>query len=138
MDNETILKEFIETVWNEKNFDSVSKFVHPAYTIHLDPGDPWEGKTLDQEEYKQRLKYSFDSFPDMNFAIQTAISDGDYVVIIWILTGTNSGEIQGFPATNRSVKTNGATIYRFIDGKVGGHYQVFDKITVMKQLGFID
>lgn len=48
MDNETILRDFIDQVWNKKDIDSVERFVNPEYTIYIDTGDPWEGKTLTQ------------------------------------------------------------------------------------------
>lgn len=137
MDNESILRDFIQSVWNEKDVDRIAEFVHPAYTIHLDTGDPWEGKTLDHKEFAVRLNYSFHSFPDIHFAIGTAVADGDYVAITWIMTGTNHGTIGDIPATNKSIRTTGATIYYFRDGKVSGHSQVFDRTTVMKQLGFL-
>ena len=136
MKNEMILREFIQKVWNEKDFNSVADFVDDFYTIHLDSGDPWEGKTLNHEEFKIRLHFSFDSFPDMHFAIQTAIADGNYVAITWLLTGTNLGKIGAFPATGKSIKTFGTTIYYFSNGKLCGHSQVFDRSAVIKQLGF--
>jgi steroid delta-isomerase-like uncharacterized protein len=137
MNNEMVLRNFLQKVWNEKDVDSVDQFVHSSYTIHIDTGDPWEGKTIDLEEFKVRLHYSFDSFPDINFEIQSAIADGNYVAINWIMTGTNHGKIGGFPPTGKSIRTQGATIYHFENGKVCGHSQVFDRTTVMKQLGFM-
>jgi steroid delta-isomerase-like uncharacterized protein len=137
MNNEIILKEFIERVWNGKDLSSVFAYVNDEYTIYIDTGDPWEGKTLNLEQYKERLNYSFNSFPDMHFDIQTSIADGDYVAITWILTGTNLGKIEKFPPTNKKIKTRGATIYHFKNGKVVGHSQVFDRTTVMKQLGYL-
>jgi predicted ester cyclase len=136
MKNELILRDFIQKVWNEKDFDSISNFVHPEYTIHLDSGDPWEGKILNHEEYKVRLNYSFNSFPDINFSIQSAVSDGNYVAITWIMTGTNLGKIGDISPTKKSINTFGSTIYYFNNGKVNGHSQVFDRTKVMKQLGF--
>lgn len=137
MNNEAILRDFLQKVWNEKDLNSVDQFVHTSYSIHIDTGDPWEGKTLDLEDFKVRLKYSFDSFPDINFDIQSAISDGNYVAITWIMTGTNLGKIGGFVPTGKTICTKGVTIYHFQNGKVCGHSQVFDRTTVMKQLGFI-
>ncbi|MGE5109116.1 MAG: ester cyclase [Sphingobacteriales bacterium] len=136
MNNESILKEFMQRVWNEKDFASVAKYVDESYTIYHDTGDPWEGKTLNNEEYKTRLNYSFNSFPDMHFAIQSAVADGDFVGITWIMTGTNLGKIGEIPATGKPINTHGITIYHFHNGKVCGHTQVFDRTTVMKQLGF--
>jgi steroid delta-isomerase-like uncharacterized protein len=137
MNKEAILRAFIEEVWNEKRKDLVVTYVHDAYTIHLDTGDHWEGKTLDHKAYKERLDFSFDSFPDMNFEIKSAIEEENHVAITWILTGTNLGKIGDFPPTNKKINTPGMTIYYFNDDLISGHAQVFDRITVMKQLGFI-
>ena len=122
-------------VWNEQGYDKVERYVHPAYTVHLDAADPWEGKTLDHAEFKERLKFSFNSFSDMHFEITSAIPEDNHVAITWILTGTNLGSIGGYPATGKSIKTNGMTIYQFMDGLISGHTQVFDRVTVMRQLG---
>lgn len=127
----------MQKVWNEKDISSIAEFVHDEYTIHIDTGDPWEGKTLNHAEFETRLNYSFSSFPDIHFAIQQSISDGDYVAITWIMTGTNLGTIGDFPPTNKTISTKGTTIYHFKNGKVCGHSQVFDRTTVMRQLGFL-
>lgn len=137
MNNQEILRNFMKKVWNEQDFHSIKEFVNEAYTIHIDTGDPWEGKTLDHTGFEVRLHHSFDSFPDIQFTILSAVSDGDYVAITWNMTGTNLGMIGGFPPTNKSINTFGSTIYHFKNGKVSGHSQVFDRTIVMKQLGFI-
>jgi steroid delta-isomerase-like uncharacterized protein len=137
MSNETILRVFMQKVWNEKRVASIPEFVHPEYTIHIDSGDAWEGKTLNNDEFKARLNDSFGPFPDIHFEILTAIADGDHVAITWIMTGTNLGHIGTFPPTGKAIKTPGVTIYHFSNGKICGHSQVFDRTTVMRQLGFI-
>lgn len=123
-------------VWNNQRKDLVEKFVYKEYFIRLDAGDPWEGKTFGHGEFKKRLDYSFDSFPDMNFEITSLIEEQDHVAINWILTGTNSGPIQNFPPTHNKINANGMTIYHFTDNLISGHTQVFDRMTVMRQLGF--
>jgi steroid delta-isomerase-like uncharacterized protein len=135
MNNETLLKSFIEEVWNNKNFDAVEQYVDDEYTVSIDTDDPWEGMVLNNQEYKKRLHYSFDSFPDMHFDIQSAIEDGDFVAITWVLTGTNLGKIGELPPTGKKIKANGVTVYQINNGKVAGHSQVFDRNTVAKQLG---
>ena len=127
----------MQKVWNEKDPCSIAAFVDPEYTIHIDTGDPWEGKTLNHKDFETRLHHSFNSFPDIHFAIQNAISDGDYVAITWMMTGTNLGNIGDIPPTNKSIKTFGATIYNFKNDKVCGHSQVFDRTSVKRQLGFL-
>lgn len=136
MKNEALLREFIQKVWNEKDFDRIIDYVAPAYTIYKDPSDPWEGRTLNFEEFAMRLEYTYDSFPDIYFEIKTAIPFENDVAITWIMTGTNSGKIGSFLPTGKSIQTTGRTVYHFRNGKVAGHSQVFDRTTVMKQLGF--
>lgn len=137
MNNEKILKEFMQKVWNEKDFDSISQYVASEYTVYLDTADPWEGKTLNHSEFRTRLNYSFNSFPDINFDIKMAISDGNFVAIMWVMTGTNTGKIGDYSPTNKKIQADGFTIYHFNDGKVCGHTQVYDRTTIMKQLGFL-
>lgn len=137
MTKEAFLRGFMDEIWNKKDLDKVEKYVHPAYTVHLDTTDPWEGETLSHFEFKKRLRFSFDSFPNMNFEITSAIPEDNHVAITWVLTGTNLGMIGGYPPTKKSINTKGLTIYHFKDNLISGHTQVFDRQTVMKQLGFI-
>ena len=99
MNKESFLREFINEIWNKKSYDKVEQYVHTEYTIHLDTTDPWEGKTLTHSKFKERLSFSFNSFPDMNFEITSAIPEENHVAITWVLTGTNLGLIGGYPPT---------------------------------------
>ena len=137
MNRETFLRDFMDEIWNKQSLDKVEQYVHKEYIIHLDTNDPWEGKILNHSEFKERLKFSFNSFPDMNFEITSVISEENHVSITWILTGTNLGMIGGYPPTKKPINTKGMTIYHFKDNLINGHTQVFDRITIMKQLGFI-
>ncbi|MCE4565359.1 ester cyclase [Maribellus sp. CM-23] len=138
INKESFLREFMHEVWNKKNLEKIEKYIHNQYTIHLDPGDPWEGKTLSRSEFKNRLESgSFEPFPDIHFEITSAIEEEDYVAVTWILTGTNLGKIGEHPPTKRTINTTGITVYHFKDNLINGHTQIFDRKTVMKQLRFI-
>ena len=84
-----------------------------------------------------RLDYYFDSFPDINFEIKTAIAEGNSVAIIWIKTGINNGKHGVFPSTGKSIRTIGSTFYHFKNDKICGHTQVFDGPMIMKQPDFL-
>jgi len=138
MNKDLFLREFMEEIWNKKNLDKVEQYLHEEYTIHLDPTDPWEGKRLSRAEFIKRMKSaSFGPFPDMNFEITSTIEDEHHVAATWILTGTNLGNIGDIPPTNKAIETRGMTIYHFKDDLINGHTQIFDRTTVIKQLGFI-
>lgn len=137
MTNEAIVREFMQRIWNEKEYASISKYVTPEYTIYLDNADPWEGKTLGHAEFALRLQYTFDSFPDVHFEIKTAVADGNMVAITWVITGTNTGKLGELPPTLKKIEAKGATFYHFKEGKITGHTQVYDRTSIMRQLGFI-
>ncbi len=137
MTKEKILRDFMEKIWNQQQKELVDKFVDESYHIYLDTGDNWEGKVLNHEEFKERLDFSFRSFPDINFEITSAIEEENHVAINWILTGTNLGKIGELPPTMKKIKTNGITIYHFNGNLISGHTQVFDRNLVTKQLGFL-
>lgn len=41
----------------------------------------WERKKLNHQEFKDRLDFSFNSFPDINFEITSAIEEENHVAI---------------------------------------------------------
>lgn len=132
--NKAILREFMEEVWNKGNLEAAGKFISPPYVIHHDPGDQWEGQSLDLPTFKKRVLYSRQTFPDLHFAIQEIVGEGDRVAISWYLEGTHRGDIPGLPATGKKVKVPGLTIYSFSNGKITGHWQVIDRLGFMQQV----
>ena len=71
----------MQRVWNEKDSSSLGVYLDDNYTVHLDAGDPWEGKTLDYAEFRKRLSFSFNSFPDLHFDLQMVLEDEQAVAI---------------------------------------------------------
>ncbi len=129
-----ILKRFIRTVWNEGDVDAACDFIAPTYTIHHDPGDPWEGMTLDLEGFKDRVRQSRGPVPDQRFALRDVFEDDDRVAITWLWTGTHRGDIAGFPATGRALNMSGATVYYFEGERIAGHWQIADRLGIFQQL----
>lgn len=129
-----ILTEFIREVWNNGNIEASDRFIAPKYTIHHDPGDPWEKQVLGIEGYKERVRLSRAPFPDQNFQIQELFADGNAVVMTWLWTGTHRGDMAGFPATGKQIKMSGATVYYFDGDRISGHWQIVDRLGVFQQL----
>ncbi len=129
-----ILKEFIREVWNEGNANAADKYLAPKYTIHHDPGDPWDHQELDLAGFKERLKISRAPFPDQNFQIQALFADGNAVVMTWFWIGTHLADMPGLPATGKPIQISGATVYYFGGEQISGHWQIVDRLGVFQQL----
>ena len=130
-----LLESFIVEVWNNGDADAAARYLAPRYTIYHDPGDPWECCVLDLNGYQERVRLSRAPFPDQKFAIDRMCADGDAVAMTWFWSATHAGDIPGFPATGKTIKMSGATMYFFAaEARLTGHWQITDRIGVLRQL----
>jgi steroid delta-isomerase-like uncharacterized protein len=134
-DNARRLADFMESVWNRGDADAVDLFLADEYTIHSDPGDPWDGTTLSRDGFKRRLAASRAPCPDLRFEDVEYVVDGNRVAIAWRMTGTHTGLMGPYPPTGRRFDVRGMTVYYFREGRITGHRQVVDRLSVARQLG---
>lgn len=130
-----LLTEFLEEVWSRGDIDACDRYVGSTYIVRHDPGDPWDGMTLDRAGFKDRVRQSRAPFPDQRFQVQLLLEDDSKVAVAWTWTATHLGDFPGFPATGRSLAMSGLTIYDFDrSGLISGHWQVSDRLGVFQQL----
>lgn len=132
--NKELLSRFIQEVWNRGDIEAANKYVAPIYTIHHDPGDPWDHQVLDLAKYKERVRLSRAPFPEQRFFIHDLVAEGNRVVMTWDWVGTQKGNLPGFPATGKQIRTSGMTVYFVENGRFTGHWQVVDRLGVYTQL----
>ena len=77
------------------------------------------------------------AFPDLHFAIEHLVAEGDTVAGRVTLSGTHEGPLMGIPPTGRSVRQASMHFVRFRDGKAIEHWGVRDDLSMMRQLGVI-
>ncbi|MEO1289221.1 MAG: ester cyclase [Chloroflexota bacterium] len=137
-DLKAILQAFMDTIWNQGDFNKLDHFVSEQYTVKHDPGDAWEGQILDHDTFIERVMYSRNTFPDLNFDIQQMIQENQRVVAFWIMSGTHKEDLPDLPATGRQFAISGMTIYDFDDeNKVCGHTQAYDRLGFLAQMGML-
>ena len=59
--------------------------------------------------------------PDLRFAVDLLLGDGDLVAARWTATGTHTGAWADQEPTGRSARFSGVDFFRFRDGKVDQH-----------------
>jgi steroid delta-isomerase-like uncharacterized protein len=133
-ENLELLTRFLEDVWNAGHVDASEKYLAPTYTIHHDPGDPWDKQQLDIPGYQERARLLRAPFPDQRFSVQDVMADANRVFITWLWGATHSGDIPGFPATGNHITMSGATVYYVENGRLSGHWQITDRLGVYMQL----
>ncbi|VAX26622.1 hypothetical protein MNBD_NITROSPIRAE01-949 [hydrothermal vent metagenome] len=130
----SMLESFIQDVWNRGDFSNLENYLAPHYQIISDPGDPWEGETIDHATFKKRVLYSLNAFPDLNFSLQEMIQADGIVAVRWIMSATHLGDLPQLPATGKSFSINGLTFFYFEGNKLCGHAQNVDRLGFLAQI----
>jgi steroid delta-isomerase-like uncharacterized protein len=55
----------------------------------------------------------------------------------WIATGTDKGDMQGMPASNKVIKVPGVPVFECSDRKIIHVVEYWDMATLKRQLGFL-
>ena len=84
--------------------------------------------------FKDRVEKSRAMAPDQTFHVINMIEEEESVAVSWTWTGTHLGDILGLGITGRSIKMSGLTIYDFKGGKLSGHWQIADRLSVYQQI----
>jgi predicted ester cyclase len=77
------------------------------------------------------------AFPNIHVTIEDQIAEGDKVVTRWTGHGTHQGELMGIPPTNKAVTVTGIAIDRIVAGKIVEHWENFDQLGMLVQLGVV-
>ena len=116
------VRDFLERVWSSGEIDACDDYLADSYTIEHDPGDPWEGRTLDLAGFKNRVRQSRAPFPDQRFAVQAMLAGDAGIAASWTWTATHRGDLPGFPSAGRAALDPAQRLGRPVDefGAVGG------------------
>ncbi len=79
------------------------------------------------------------AFPNKMTKIDDIVATEDNrIVVSWTCTGTQKGEFQGHPATGKSFKIPGISIYTFKNEKICDVHQIWDKWSLLNQIGALE
>jgi predicted ester cyclase len=77
------------------------------------------------------------AFPDLTVAVDLILAEDDLVSVRWTARGTNTGSGNGIPATGKSAKTSGTTVFRLVDGAIAEEWTAGNALGLLKQLGLL-
>lgn len=86
---------------------------------------------------KDAIRDVHGAIPDISFAIEDAVEDGDTVWVRAQARGTATGPFFG-PASNRSVAVTVIDVARVVDGRITEHWGVPDRFALLAQTGVLD
>jgi steroid delta-isomerase-like uncharacterized protein len=131
--NEATVRTWVDEAWNRGNVDGQAHIFSPSYAwAELPPvfGAGSAGLLNFVRGFRA-------AFPDLHFAIEDVIANGDKVVWRCLGTGTQHGEFLGIPATGKSMKVQAIIISRFENGLWREDWVSWDQLGMLQQLGVI-
>ena len=135
-DNKETIRRLVGAGNTDEDIDPdqlVDELFSPDFVDH----SPDPGQKPGLEGLKQHNKHYFDAFPDAQFILKDMVAENDKVTVRLVRTGTHKKEYLGIPPTGRTFSVDDLSIYRVIDGKIVEHWEVFDRYSMLVQLGVI-
>jgi steroid delta-isomerase-like uncharacterized protein len=127
--NKSIVRRYLEEVYNKNNPSVLDELLAPNYARYLAAGAP-----LNRDQQKQRLAGMRAAFPDIHLDIVRLIAEGDFVTMQIIVRGTHRGAFMGVEATGREIGVPAIDIVHLENGKLVEHWGGMDSGVLMQQL----
>lgn len=133
-DNVAVARTFHQA-WAERNPDrGAAVIADDCEFIDVPRGEILRGP----EAYRQDYERWRAAFPDGTIEITNVIAEGDWVVVEFTNSGTNTGPLRtpigDFPPTNRRVEVSYCSVMQIKNGKVISGRDYYDVSTILRQL----
>lgn len=130
-ENKRIVREFIETAFNQHEADKAA--------ASLTPDMKWHGGTLGTVEGRENVaglvRTIVDALPDLHNVEQDIMAERDIVAVRAVVEATHEGDLLGIPASGRHVQWDAVDVYRVADGKIAEEWAADDLLAFVYGVG---
>ena len=132
--NTAVVMRNYEEIWNQRKYEVAEEVVSPDFIDHPPTRFFDIGRTgpASLQEASHKFHIAFSDFHD---TAEQILAEGDMVAYLGTISGTNDGELFGFPATGKPMQVRGINFFRLKDGQIVERWGQFDVLTMMQQLG---
>ncbi len=128
----SLVRDFIEVILNGGNLSQLETFIHSNYRYHA-PAEEIVGI----DAFLDFVRSLRAAFPDMHVEVTEQIAEGHRVCTQVVLTGTQLGEFNGIPPTQRTIKIAGVIISHLEEGRIREEWELLDQYAMLHQLGLL-
>jgi steroid delta-isomerase-like uncharacterized protein len=128
--NKALAAQFVAVI-NGRDFTLLDQLLADDFSI-----PPKSPSGLSRDGLKKVLEYYVSAFPDLRYAIEEQVAEGDTVVVHLTMRGTHEGNYQSHPGTGKTFEVDEVDILHIVDGKIAGDLIVWDEKGFTRQLGF--
>lgn len=118
-----------------RNFERLGSLYHPDYVYMSGDGVEQKGAEAGVAVAETYTR----AFPDLTFEIRHRFAPTSDVAILELTArGTHLAELEGIPATGRTVEVVVCNIVEAQDGLIIREREYYDSLSIMRQLGVIE
>ncbi len=134
--DEKTIKSAIDTAvkaWNANDKELMYSFMAPDIMRHTNGVKTQTGT----KEYGEMMDLYHNAFKNFTVTLNSYNIKGNKAYISWTISGTNTGEFMGNPATNKKISVPGFSVWTFnSDGKAVQEEAYADNLAIFQQLGY--
>jgi predicted ester cyclase len=129
--NEKVVLAFIKDVLAEHHGDHAAGYFTPDAQFHAGTVGTITGNT----NIGGALNGIVTAVPDLHPALQDIFGQGNEVVVRLIVTGTQSGNLLGIPASGRPLRWDAVDVYQLKGGKISQEWAAEDLTAILNDTG---
>lgn len=118
----------------QRDFPRLRALYHPDYTYT--GGDGVEQKGADAGVAVAETYTA--AFPDLTFETRHQYGEGAVSILEVTARGTHQADLEGIPATGRSIEVVACNVIEVQDGLILREREYFDTFSIMRRLGVLD
>jgi steroid delta-isomerase-like uncharacterized protein len=132
--NRSIVARYFGELMNQGDLAVIDELMAPDFAFHIPTiPDPVRGP----EGMKQFVVGLRTAFPDAKFAPEYVIADEFQAAVRYQMSGTQTGDFLGAPASGNYVKDAGTDLFHFSGGKIVSVHVAEDAIGLLQQMSVI-
>ena len=131
--NKLIMSRFMEFI-NTASEKLAVELISPNAIFHV-PGrpDPLRGPA----GYLEIIGMMRSGFPDIQWALEEMIAEGDKVAVRFTMRGTHQGAFFGVPPTGNEISVKAMNFYRLSGGQIVEEHGQPDLLSLLQQIGAV-
>jgi len=130
--NKKIVTRYFDEAINRQKLNRMEEFFSPDYLWHQMNGK--DVHSSQDSSHISALRSLFTAIPDVHYAIDQVIAEGDMVALNTTATGTAKSEMFGLPTGQKKVRVKQMFFFRLKDNKITEEWEVVDVDGLMAQL----
>lgn len=104
-----------EQVLNGQNYDDLGDYLAEDWMLH----DTQYEHRYGADGYHDWVNWYHELMPDdFEYSVQGRETIDNMQVVIWIISGTHTGEVDGIPATGNPIRIQGVFLHHFDDNEL--------------------